>query len=124
MTVKSTATATHSERTIGRELMTANNNGWTDERRAKQSAMIHSWKPWTQSTGARTQQGKDNSKMNARRVTMTGLYRRACKLCYYRQQFFKGGYMPYHLIDSFEAFKIENDDWLENAPMKKKAPKT
>ena len=33
-------------------------NGWTDERKAKQAALIHSWKPWTKSTGAKTLEGK------------------------------------------------------------------
>lgn len=31
---------------------------WTAEQKAKQSALIHSWQPWTQSTGAKTDQGK------------------------------------------------------------------
>ena len=31
---------------------------WTDEARAKQAALIHSWKPWEQSTGAKTEEGK------------------------------------------------------------------
>jgi len=96
----------------------ANNNGWTEERKAKQSAMIQAWKPWKHSTGARTKQGKNKSKMNARRITMMGLYRRMCKLCYYREQFLKNGYMPNHLVSSFKVFQIENDDWIENAPMK------
>lgn len=31
---------------------------WTAEQKAKQSALIHSWQPWTQSTGAKTAKGK------------------------------------------------------------------
>jgi hypothetical protein len=77
--------------------MKRNNNGWTDERRARQSAMIHSWKPWKHSTGAITQQGKDKSKMNARRITIMGLYRRSCKICYFRKRVFELGYMPEYL---------------------------
>ncbi len=96
--------------------MTTNNNGWTDERKAKQSAMIHTWKPWKQSTGARTQQGKDKSKMNARRITPGGLYRRMCKLCYFRKQVFELGYLPEYLRIEWELFSAENNDWLENAP--------
>lgn len=42
-----------------------NKNGWTEERRKKQSEAIKSWKPWKQSTGAKTKAGKDVSKMNA-----------------------------------------------------------
>jgi len=40
-------------------------NGWTPERRAKQSAMIHQWKPWEKSTGARTPEGKTRCSRNA-----------------------------------------------------------
>lgn len=40
------------------------NNGWTPERRLRQSQMIHKWKPW-QSAGVRTAEGKNISKMNA-----------------------------------------------------------
>ncbi len=40
-------------------------NGWTLERRQRQSEMIKSWQPWKQSTGARTSDGKAISKMNA-----------------------------------------------------------
>lgn len=40
-------------------------NGWTQERRQKQSEAIKNWKPWEKSTGAKTQEGKENSKMNA-----------------------------------------------------------
>ena len=38
---------------------------WTPERRLKQAQLIHTWKPWVKSTGARTQVGKEISKMNA-----------------------------------------------------------
>ena len=34
---------------------------WTPEQRAKQSAAIHDWKPWKNSTGARTSAGKTKS---------------------------------------------------------------
>jgi hypothetical protein len=45
-------------------------NGWTDERRAKQAALIHRWKPWEKSTGAKTSEGKAKSARNAFRLTM------------------------------------------------------
>jgi len=41
------------------------NNGWTQERRLRQSEVIRNWKPWEKSTGAKTSQGKEKSKMNA-----------------------------------------------------------
>ena len=33
-------------------------NGWTPERRARQAELIRTWKPWQQSTGPRTAEGK------------------------------------------------------------------
>jgi hypothetical protein len=38
---------------------------WTPERRAKQSAHIHQWRPWAKSTGAKTPQGKAVVSRNA-----------------------------------------------------------
>ncbi len=40
-------------------------NGWTDERRRKQSESIRRWKPWAKSTGPRTGKGKTIAKQNA-----------------------------------------------------------
>lgn len=40
-------------------------NGWTQERRLRQSEAIKRWKPWEKSTGAKTTEGKEKSKMNA-----------------------------------------------------------
>ena len=37
---------------------------WTPEARARQSALIRSWKPWEQSTGATTPEGKAKSAQN------------------------------------------------------------
>jgi hypothetical protein len=99
--------------------VTTINNGWTDERRAKQSALIHTWKPWKHSTGARTRQGKDKSKMNARRITPGGLYRRMCKICYFRKQVFEQGYLSDQLKIEWNLFSAENDDWLNNATEKR-----
>jgi len=42
-------------------------NGWTEERRARQRALIQSWKPWAQSTGPKTKSGKSRSANNARK---------------------------------------------------------
>ena len=33
-------------------------NGWTPERRARQSVMIQQWQPWKKSTGPMTKEGK------------------------------------------------------------------
>ena len=39
-------------------------NGWTPERRARQAALIRTWKPWEQATGPRTDEGKARTARN------------------------------------------------------------
>lgn len=39
-------------------------HGWTNERRARQSALIRFWEPWKRSTGPRTVKGKAKSSGN------------------------------------------------------------
>ena len=39
--------------------------GWTPERRARQAELIRSWKPWEQSTGPRSDDGKASAAMNS-----------------------------------------------------------
>jgi urease accessory protein UreF len=50
-------------------------NGWTAERRAKQAALIRTWKPWEKSTGAKTPEGKAISAKNAYRYAQRELCR-------------------------------------------------
>lgn len=70
---------THQKRTI--ELLDfIMANGWTDERRARQAALIHTWKPWTHSTGATTPEGKAVSSRNAHRFTQRKAWLMACWL--------------------------------------------
>ena len=38
--------------------------GWTLERRARQAELIRKWKPWEQSTGRRTDEGKARTARN------------------------------------------------------------
>lgn len=40
-------------------------NGWTPERRARQAALIRTWKPWEQATGPSTPEGKATASRNA-----------------------------------------------------------
>lgn len=40
-------------------------NGWTPERRARQAALIKTWRPWEWSTGPRTAGGKARASLNA-----------------------------------------------------------
>jgi len=55
---------------------------WTDEQKAKQSALIHSWKPWERSTGARTPEGRAKSAKNV----LVGNANRAAALAIARQE--------------------------------------
>lgn len=40
-------------------------NGWTPERRARQSELIRSWRPWEKTTGPKTAEGKAKVSRNA-----------------------------------------------------------
>lgn len=40
-------------------------NGWTPERRARQAALIRTWRPWERSTGPKTEAGKAMVAKNA-----------------------------------------------------------
>ncbi len=51
---------------------------WTPEQKARQAALIHGWKPWRHSTGAKTPGGKARSAMNACRGYHRRRYRFAC----------------------------------------------
>lgn len=42
-----------------------NTNGWTPERRKRQSELIRQWQPWKHSTGAKTTEGKAKVAKNA-----------------------------------------------------------
>ena len=54
-------------------------NGWTPERKARQSELIRAWRPWEKSTGAKTPEGKaivsQNSWRGGHRATMRELTR-------------------------------------------------
>ena len=39
-------------------------SGWTPERRARQAALIRTWRPWEKSTGPRTAEGKATAARN------------------------------------------------------------
>ncbi len=40
-------------------------HGWTPERRGRQAKLIRQWRPWEQSTGPRTHEGKEKVSRNA-----------------------------------------------------------
>ena len=39
-------------------------NGWSLERKARQAALIKTWRPWEKSTGPRSEAGKSVSSQN------------------------------------------------------------
>jgi hypothetical protein len=50
-------------------------NGWTLERRARQSAAIRQWRPWERSTGPNTAVGKKRVSRNAYRGSRRAEFR-------------------------------------------------
>ena len=55
-------------------------NGWTLERRARQATAIRRWRPWEQSTGPRTLEGKARASRNAYRGGVRRLQREIGRL--------------------------------------------
>lgn len=53
---------------------------WTPEQRARQSKLIHNWKPWTKSTGARTPEAKKISGQNALNYSMREVQRELARI--------------------------------------------
>ena len=61
-------------------------NGWTQERRQKQSEAIRTWKPWSNSTGPRTSRGKAEASQNAFKGGIRPLLRKLAKVLDSNQQ--------------------------------------
>jgi hypothetical protein len=57
-------------------------HGWTPERRARQAALIHTWRCWERSTGPRTTAGKAVSAQNV----IIGQERKARELAQARRE--------------------------------------
>ncbi len=55
-------------------------NGWTKERKAKQSIAITRWCPWKQSTGPRSAAGKARVSRNAYRGGIRAQWRQLSKV--------------------------------------------
>lgn len=56
---------------------------WTPEARARQSAKIKQWQPWQQSTGAKTEQGKVTSSLNACKGYQRAIYRNGRRIMFH-----------------------------------------
>lgn len=58
---------------------------WTPEQRARQSIAIREWRPWEQSTGVKTPEGKAVSSCNAYKGGYRELLRNLSKLLHKQQ---------------------------------------
>lgn len=65
-------------------------NGWTSERRAKQAETIRRWRPWEQSTGPRTPEGKARSQRNGSQRGTQSLLREVSRLLCEQRKFLDG----------------------------------
>ena len=64
---------------------------WTEEERKKQAEAIRRWKPWEQSTGPKTEDGKNRCKMNAFKSGFYTLeYKILRRALNHQKQFVKG----------------------------------
>ena len=61
-------------------------NGWTLERRQRQSEAIRTWKPWERSTGPRTPEGKAKVAQNSYKGAERIVLRRLAKVLHRNQQ--------------------------------------
>jgi hypothetical protein len=63
-------------------------NGWTPERRARQAAAIRNWRPWTRSTGPRTESGKRRVRNNGWKTGMSSQAMRQLRQAMKKQRAF------------------------------------
>lgn len=54
-------------------------SNWTPERRLRQAALIHKWRPWEKSTGPRTPEGKLRVGQNAYKNETRKLLRKVAR---------------------------------------------
>ena len=55
-------------------------DGWTPERKARQAELIQRWKPWKESTGPKTKQGKQVVSQNSYKGGTRALLRELARL--------------------------------------------
>jgi hypothetical protein len=90
---------------------------WTTEERARQALLIQGWRPWEKSTGAKTQAGKEVSKVNAHRLTIRGLCRASGMFC-------RGmGLLNRGRIEQAKVLHEAAAAYMENAPKTSDTPK-
>jgi len=83
-------------------------NGWTKERKAKQSIAITGWSPWKQSTGPRSAEGKARVSRNAYRGALRAQWRQLSKVLdvAFREQ---QSDLLLPAIDRLEQLMLQND---------------
>lgn len=55
-------------------------NGWSAERKARQSVLIKTWRPWEHSTGPRSEAGKAAASQNSQKLSFESQNVEAIKL--------------------------------------------
>jgi hypothetical protein len=64
-------------------------NGWTSERRARQSAAIQQWRPWEHSTGPKSGEGKARVSCNSYKGGTRAMLRELARLLRDQAEAFK-----------------------------------
>jgi len=64
-------------------------NGWTLDRRKRQSIIIRAWKPWEQSTGPVTENGKAEVSKNAYKGAVRPSLRKVAKVLVAHSRYLK-----------------------------------
>jgi len=83
-------------------------NGWTAERRKRQSESIKRWQPWRKSTGPKTAKGKAIVARNAYRHGFRSRdYREICRLLRWQRRFVKNIQMQFG-INPYEEQSLLN----------------
>jgi hypothetical protein len=61
-------------------------NGWTSERRARQSVLIRQWRPWEKSTRPRTPEGRARVSRNAYKGGTRGLLQEVRRILRHQEE--------------------------------------
>ena len=88
-------------------------NGWTRERRKRQSELIRTWRPWVNSTGPRTTTGKAKASQNAFKGGIRPQLRRLARVLRNQQQSLDDLSMEDYdvMADTVVAAALEGHGW-------------
>lgn len=100
-------------------------NGWTPARRARQAALIRTWRPWTRSTGPKTAAGKMRTRLNAQTHGFRGERGRAFHAAIRDQRkFLLAINRLASFLDSSPRFVRPRSESLQNPPFSHMVPAT